>query len=168
MPILGRILIFGATAYLGFAHAMHLRHKLLCLRALTAALQTMARELSFSLTPIPELLRCLAATEKGRLRDFFCRCEAAFLTRDEEHFRDIWSRMLRESGLPLDAEALRVLDRVGEVLGRYDAESQREGILYAQEQLEKLGQAAAEDSVRLGRLSVVLGCSLGAFLIILL
>ena len=58
--------------------------------------------------------------------------------------------------------------RLGQVLGRYDADSQRRALAEAAAELRALRAEAAEDRRRLGRVYGVLGVAGGLLLVILL
>ena len=68
--------------------------------------------------------------------------------------------------LSLDSRA--ALLPLGEVLGRYEADSQRQALEHARQALEREEQRAQEERRRLGRVYQALGLSGGAFLVILL
>ena len=68
--------------------------------------------------------------------------------------------------LSLDSRAALLL--LGEVLGRYEADSQRQALEHARQALEREEQRAQEERRRLGRVYQALGLSGGAFLVILL
>ena len=61
-----------------------------------------------------------------------------------------------------------VLFLLGDTLGRYDGERQREALAAARRRLEELSARLEEDSRRRGRVYQALGLSGGAFLVILL
>ena len=80
---------------------------------------------------------------------------------------DLWRRLTgRLSQLGREGQA--VVAPLGDTLGRYDGERQREALAAARRRLEELAAQTEEDSRRMGRVYQALGLSGGAFLVILL
>ena len=71
-------------------------------------------------------------------------------------------------GLTTAAEGRAALLPLGEVLGRYEAQGQREAIAQARAALDRERARAEGEKLRMGRVYQALGLSGGAFLVILL
>ena len=68
----------------------------------------------------------------------------------------------------LTPEGRAALLPLGEVLGRYEAQDQREAIAQARSALERERERAEGEKLRMGRVYQALGLTGGAFLVILL
>ena len=77
-------------------------------------------------------------------------------------------RRLVSGCVSLGGEGQAVLAPLGDALGRYDGERQREALAAVRRRLEELAARLEEDSRRRGRVYQALGLSGGAFLVILL
>lgn len=71
LRVLGAILTFTACSSFGFRLAASHRADMLCLRSLISILDYMECELSYRLTPLPQLCRQAAAEHKKTLGPFF-------------------------------------------------------------------------------------------------
>lgn len=86
---------------------------------------------------------------------------------DQVPFGESWRQAVEELEL-LSPDAQAALLPLGEVLGRYEADSQRKALEHVRQALEREEQRAQEERRRLGRVYQALGLSGGAFLVILL
>ncbi|MBR2491738.1 MAG: stage III sporulation protein AB [Ruminiclostridium sp.] len=157
MDLLGRCLLLAGCTALGLARGMALKERAACLAEFRRCLARLTRELTFSLRPLPDLVADLVA--RGPAGDFFTACRES----TQETWTDRWQTGLEETNLPLKEEDRQILRETGEVLGRYDGESQSqalEGLLARLE--ENLDQARA-DQDRLFRVYLALGVTAGLF-----
>ena len=168
LRLLGALLLAAGTGAVGFSAAARLASRTRALRALTGALEQMERELAFSLTPIPRLFCLLAADMPPPVGDFFTRCLAGLEELGEKPLAQIWREALEEQPMGLEGQTLDALEQLGQVLGRYDGEGQRQALALARSRLEGDLERAEEEEKRLGRIYRVLGVAAGAFLVILL
>ena len=107
----------------------------------------------------------------GRTREpasaLFSQCARACRELDRAPFGDSWRRLTTE--LPeLSPEGRAALLPLGEVLGRYEADGQREALKRAEEALERERERAEKERDRMGRVYQTLSLAGGAFLVILL
>ncbi len=163
----GAALVFAGCAALGIAGAGRLSARVKALQAMLGALEQMERELSFRLTSMPDLLAALARTAAPPAGDLFRRCLEGLDALGEKSLDQIWGEALDTAG-DLGEPALAALRDLGMVLGRYDAESQRQSVAYARDALEKCLRDAQGERARLGRVYTAVGVSAGALLAILL
>lgn len=162
------ILMLGASG-IGFGAAAQLRAKVSSLRALIGALELMERELSFRLTPMPDLLAGVAQKAQEPACYFFARCRDSLEQLGEKRLGELWRESLdAEADLLLSSEETLIMAGLGEVLGRYDGEGQRQAIQSALTELQHCQLRAEEDVSRLGRMYSVLGMTAGALTVILL
>lgn len=163
---LGKILLLTGSAAMGLLRGQELKKRTACLADFRRALGALSRELAFSLRPLPELVAGVQG--EGPAGVFFALCRRHFQDSGGESWTDSWQRALEDSPLPLKEEDLQILRETGEVLGRYDGDSQRqamEGLLARLE--ENLAEARTEEH-RLFRVYVTLGAAAGLFACILL
>lgn len=162
MVWLGRLLFLSGCTALGLARGMALRDRTACLSEFRRCLGQLNREMTFALRPLPDLLEGLRV--RGPAGEFFAACVEGL----EESWAEAWQTALEETHLPLKEEDRQILWEAGEVLGRYDGESQRQALEGLAARLEEnLAQARADEN-RLFRVYLALGITAGLFGCILL
>lgn len=167
MRLMGAVLVAAGGAALGFQAAAGLRSQVRALGEMSQGLALLERELELSAPPLPRLLERGAEHSRGPARALFQGCVRGLDSLDREDFSTLWRRLVREqTGLPAEGQA--VLLPLGDTLGRYEGERQREALSAARRRLEELAARLEEDSRRRGRVYQALGLSGGAFLVILL
>ena len=165
--LLGAVLIAFAAAWLGLRAAAELSGRVRRLDALTEGLALLRQELWARGDPLPQAFSQLSQRTEEPARTLFARCAQACGQLDQEPFSQAWSRLVRQlEGVP--ASGLAALLPLGEVLGRYDAEGQREAVARACSALDQVRSRAEEERLRMGRVYQALGLTGGGFLIILL
>ena len=162
--LLGAVLVAAGGALLGFQAAAGLRKRGRAVRQMEEGLALLERELELSAPPLSRLLERGAAHSQGPARGLFQGCARGLDRLDREDFSSLWRRMVRER----TPEGQAVLLPLGDTLGRYDGERQREALAAARRRLGELAGRLEADSRRQGRVYQVLGLSGGAFLVILL
>ena len=129
LRLAGVVLLMAGAAGLGLGAAGQLRRRVESLRTLTGALEQAERELSFRLTPMPELMERLARQAGEPARFLFAHCRDHLWELGEKSFGELWREALEgESDLLLGDREREVLSGLGDVLGRYDAAGQREAL----------------------------------------
>ena len=126
------------------------------------------RELAFSLRPLDQLMAGAQEGSQGPVADFFRACRQAFTAGGRESWADSWATALEATPLPLTPEDRRLLREAGDVLGRYDGESQRAALEALLARLEDQGAQAQAEAHRLFRVYLALGVAAGLFCLILL
>ena len=99
---------------------------------------------------------------------FFRTCRRRFAEGGQESWAESWTAALEQVALPLEEADLRLLQEAGDVLGRYDGESQRQALEGLLRGLEGQAAEAAETARRLCRVYLALGLAAGLFCLILL
>ena len=165
--VIGAVLVAAGGALLGFQAAAGLRRRVRAVRELEDGLALLERELELSAPPLPRLLERGAEHSRGPARALFQGGVRGLDSLDREDFSTLWRRLVREqTGLPAEGQA--VLLPLGDTLGRYEGERQREALSAARRRLGELAGRLEADSRRQGRVYQALGLSGGAFLVILL
>lgn len=168
LKLVGAVLLAGGAAFLGFSAAAQLERRVKALRAMLGALESLERELSFRLAPMPELLEELTRRTQPPINAFFARCLAGLDTLGEHTLSELWNESLEAVPMNLGPEERQVLRELGGILGRYDGDGQREALALSRTQLSQCLTSAVEERTRLGRVYGVLGLTAGALTVILL
>ena len=168
LKLLGAVLLTAGAAAMGFSASAQLGRRVKSLRALLGALELADRELSFRLTPIPELLDELSRRSQSPACGFFGRCLDGLDRLGERSLGQLWEEALADWPMDLAEEDREALAELGQVLGRYDGEGQREAIALTRARLEGNLTAAEADRDGRGRLYQALGMAAGSFFVILL
>ena len=164
----GALLAAGGMAWVGFSAARRLARRERTLVQLSAALAQMEREISYRLTPMPQLLGELAENTPGPAGAFFGACRKGLEELGSRSLAEIWHETLLTAPLDLEDRALAVLDRLGTVLGRYQEEEVRAALARAAEDLAREGELARAEAENRGRMYQVLGLTAGGLLVLLL
>ena len=166
--LLGAVLLTCGGAAIGFSAAAALTRRARGLRAVLGALELLERELSFRLTPLPDLLARLAQLAAPPASGFFAACREGLDQLGEQSMAQIWAAALARRPMDLAPEDKNILLELGGVLGRYDGPGQREALGEIRARLLCQAERAEEESRRMGRVYGALGLSAGSFLVIVL
>ena len=117
---------------------------------------------------LPELLERAAAESPPPVCTLFARCRTLLDELGERSMAELWREALEQVPLGLDGPGRLALEELGEVLGRYDGDGQREALAHTRAELSRALEQAREAREKQGRMYQVLGITAGAFLVILL
>ena len=165
---MGALLTVGGGAFLGFDAHRRLKRRAMVLRQLAGALEQMDREISFRLTPMPQLMEELAADYPPPVGELFANCRKGMEELVERSLAEIWRQALADTPLDLEGRAAGILDELGEVLGRFEESGLRAALARAGAELTREAELAREDGEKRGRMYQVLGLTCGGLLVILL
>lgn len=133
---IGASLIILSCTACGFSIAAGKRREEQLLVQIQRTLQFMEMELSYRLTPLPELCKMAAAETKGTLRSVLMN-----LTRElcRQKLPDAGSCMAAAIGRngELPARVRSILSQLGYSLGRYDLEGQLQGLKAVRKRTEE-------------------------------
>ena len=166
--MVGAVLLAMGSAALGFGAVRHLDGRVHDLRQVVVGLETIKRELGWSGKLLPELLEQAGQESKGRPAVFFGLCAQKARRLNGQTFHQVWQQGMEAAQMRLEPVDSAVIEQLGNVLGRYDGESQQQALEQALERLGELQKQAAEQRLRLGKVYGTLGITAGVFLIILL
>lgn len=166
--LLGKGCLFIGFAALGFLRGIRLSQRTSCLEEFHRILAALSRELTFSLRSVSDLIATAAAGSKGQTAEFFKTCLHLFEEGGRESWAESWSAALDVVQLPLEQADRRLLREAGDVLGRYDGESQHQAFAGLLCRLEQQREEARQNARRLFRVYVALGVTAGLFCLILL
>lgn len=165
--MIGAVLVAAGAAWMGFQAAAGLHNRTRAIREMAGGLAVLERELELNAPPLSRLLVRGAAQSHGPAKILFQDCALGLDNLAQESFSLLWQRLTGRL-TELGPEGQAVLSSLGDTLGRYDGERQREALAAVRLRLEELAGCLEEDSRRLGRVYQALGLSGGAFLVILL
>ena len=150
----------GCTA-LGISISSRLKKRLKLLSSLIGAIDYLQAEVSYGLTPLPELLTGLAERDPSS-RELWTRMG----WKPGGSFPDEWTHWVSELDLK-DCDRA-ALDEVGGILGRYDADRQASRLGFIKNRLEQSQTDAREELKKNGKLFSFLGFACGIAAVILL
>ena len=165
---LGALLVVSCCTLLGLVTVGKSNQRLRSLGSLLAILDQMKAELEGLLPPLPDLLGSLRLRAEQPAAEFVS--QVMWLT-EKKHLpiRDAWERAsLETDSLCLRPEETKALAALGEVLGRYDAETQCAAVERTRQRLALFRELEEKDRARKNRLSAALGAGAGITLAILL
>lgn len=166
--LVGALLTAGGGALLGFMAAGRLARRAEVLRMLASAVEQMDREISFQLTPMPELMERLAANYPPPVGTLFHNCRRGMETLGRRSMGEIWRQALADAPLDLEERETAVLEELGEALGRFGESGLRSALSRAGAELTRAGELARSEAEKRGRMYRVLGAASGGLLVILL
>ena len=165
--MMGAVLVAAGAVWVGFQAASGLYGRTRAIREMAEGLSVLERELELNAPPLSRLLALGAARSQGPANILFQGCAQGLDNLARESFSLLWRRMVGQI-VELGPEGQAILAPLGDTLGRYDGERQREALAAARRRLDELARRLEEDSRRMGRVYQALGLSGGAFLVILL
>lgn len=139
--IIGALLIISGCGIFGCSAAADWRKENSEIKSLIGALDYMHCELRYRLTPLPDLCRLAAAEQKG-LVERFLRELAQELESHISPNVSCCTVMVLDSLGPIPGNLRKLLDILGNNLGKFDAEGQLKSLeyvkSYCQEEVEKM------------------------------
>ena len=165
--LLGKSLLFFSCLWLGWDRVRRRKVRLAWLRDFRRAAADLGRELAFSLEPLDRLME-RAARGNGPSASFFKRCRECYERTGGESWAEGWRKALEEASLPLRETDLPLLAQTGEILGRWDGETQRKALGDLLSRLDETVFDGAEEAKRLSRADLALGLTAGLFCVLLL
>ena len=159
------VILFGCGGF-GFRMASSHRQQMKELRQLLAALDIMAQELSYRMTPLPQLCLLTGNAVDGKIKALFRNLHTELQQQIAPDAGCCMNAILAKS--TLSAITQRLLRNLGRTLGRFDLEGQLQGIgSVRQEATDALEKLSHDQEARL-RSYQTLGLCAGAALAILL
>ncbi len=166
LKLIGAIMMIGATTAIGISKMESMALRVRTLEAFVAAFDRINAEISFSLTPLPEVFYGLARTIPNPVGEFFSRCVALGGDLTEASLYPVWNRALREvkNLLPEDR---RIIAQAGNVLGKFDPENQQQSMAAVTEGVRNCLAAAEEKRKNESRTCAALAVASGFALVII-
>ena len=166
VKLIGAGLVFTGCAGFGFAMAAAYRREEAALHQLLAALEFMECDLSFRMTPLPQLCRSAANAVTGPVHTFFLYLAEELDAQTEPDAAScVRTASERMPGLSDELRA-RILE-LGSTLGRFDLPGQLRGLQCAQSRCSQSLDALSRNRDNRLRSYQTLGLCAGAALAIL-
>lgn len=165
LRLTGALLLFGGACRLGWQVGEERLGRTKNLWVLMVALERLRQELTFHLTPLPELLADLGGRTEGAVGAFLRRCGGT-AGWEEAGFSSAWKRETQMLRGCLPDGALDCLTRLGDGLGRCGWEEQERLIDAVLHELEHCFREEQEEGRRRARLCRILGAAGGAMLVL--
>ena len=165
LRVMGALCIVTGSGAFGFAMAAASRREERQLRQLLGALEYLSCELSYRLTPLPNLCQGAAEGRGGVVAEFFLEL-ARELERQAEPDVQTCVRAALDS-MELPASLRRILTELGQTLGRFDLPGQLRGLELSIRETEQALRAIQEGAPERRRSWQTLGLCVGAALAIL-
>lgn len=165
MKAIGVVLVILSCSTLGLNMAGKLRERAKFLHSLVRGLTILRNELCSSLITVDEALKLLSDKGCGPAHEFFAQCKLNFGT---VPLKTAWTAAaLSGRRWGMDSEECGMLADLGDVIGRYDAEKQKELIDKANEYFAERARFADEENRRQYKLRTALGVGSGLMLAVL-
>lgn len=164
----GAVCVLLGAAALGYSAVQRLKERAQTLSRLIGALGYLEEELSFRLTPLPALLEALARQTEGAAGQFFGGCLDGMRAAPQGGLRTSWRQAVGDHLGVLREEARETILSLGDTLGRYDGEEQRQALRQTAARLERLRQQSEEERARLGKVYATVSLAAGAMAVIVL
>ena len=162
----GAGLILAASLWAGFHAALRLRRTHEELRALAAALELMAGEISFAAPPFAPLCRRAAEGSCETVRAFFQHM-AQEAEQPDFAPEGLTRRACAAAGLVLPGPAVSALERLFDGFGRFDREGQLRQLRLAAEEVAVLSGELSEQMDGRCRTYEILGLTAGTAVLVL-
>lgn len=138
------------------------------LRGLQGTVSYLEEELSFRHTPLPRLFAYLGQSRRKPIGSFFQAVLRELETAGTSSFQQCWEKAVREELPWLKEEERQTLEELGEVLGRYDAQTQAKALELAGRRLADAYLEAQAQRQRLGKVYLALGAAGGLVTVLVL
>lgn len=165
LRVMGALCIVTGSGAFGFAMAAASRREERQLRQLLGALEYLSCELSYRLTPLPNLCRGAAEGKGGTVADFFGNLARELEKQTEPDVQSCVRSALESRELP--ASLRRILTELGQTLGRFDLPGQLRGLELSIRETEQALRTVREGAPERRRSWQTLGLCVGAALAIL-
>lgn len=163
----GALLLTAGAGALGAAAVAQLEGRVRDLRETLRGLEGMKRLLDSSMEPLERMLREAEACTTGRVQALFRFCVREMDPLKGE-FSALWQAALDTVPLRMEEADLAELRQLGNILGRYDVDSQSAALKQTLSRMERLLEDAAGQRARLGKVYGTAGVAAGLLLAIML
>lgn len=165
LRLMGAGCILAGSGAFGFAMAAASRREEGQLRQLLGALEYLSCELSYRLTPLPNLCRGAAEGRGGAVAEFFLGLAKELEKQTEPDVQCCVRSVLADMELP--ASLRQILGELGQTLGRFDLPGQLRGLELSIRQTEQVLRTIHDGAPERRRSWQTLGLCVGAALAIL-
>lgn len=168
LKIIGVVFVLSGSVGIGWSVIRRMNARVTALRSLAVAFDALEYELDFSLPSMEDWLQRTASRASEPAASFFKTCAKRLKVREGVALLEVWREAAEKELSVLKPDDTETLALVGSVLGRYDAESQKNAISAARIRLEAQTELASEELSRCGKVYGMLSAAVGIFLVIIL
>lgn len=163
LKLLGAVLIVGACTSLGMAAKQRLAGRIAAITSLLDALDTIAAELSYQQTPLPEIIAQLRGSHNRTIARLFTEMSARAERGGGMSLSYHWQTAVRDlyAELGMEAAEAEILRDAAAYLGRYRLEQQLTGIAHTRQRLEAVRAEACEALRSKGNIYRTCGVAVG-------
>ncbi len=166
MTYFGAIILVISALYIGVSKAREERLRVKTLRELCSALEILKNEICTNRTSLGKVISMQSLHSSDELTSFFSDIEKSFYDLGNRRFSDIWNECIENSLSILPDKAKNELIALGNSLGRYDADLQKQAIERCAYALQR--ECETLESVLINNEKMYIGLSGGAGLILAL
>ena len=167
LHLIGGLFVLAGSAAAGLQMTRQRRRKLEEWTEWLDACRAMERELRCREPTLSELLGYLSRHTRGPVQRHFSACQEGLSALGSHPFSFIWQESLNDSGLNLPRQEQERFLRLGDILGRYDRETQCAALTRITVESEDLFRRAQGEQPRQNRLYMTLSVAGGMLLVIL-
>ena len=163
---LGAICIFGVCGGFGWMLAYAKKKEIDLIEQFIRILLRLENEIHYHLKSIPDIFRHISAEEKGELSEFLLQTAVEM----ENQIQPDVARCMAVSATGLAGmpnSIIKLIENLGNELGRYEVEGQISGIEQVRMRAEELRNELSRDRIRRIRGYQTLGLCVGAALVII-
>lgn len=165
LRMMGAVCILTGSGAFGFAMAAASRREERQLRQLLGALEYLSCELSYRLTPLPNLCRGASEGREGTVGGFFLTLAQELERQNEPDAQTCVKLTL--SAMEMPPSLKRILEELGQTLGRFDLPGQLRGLELGIRETEQALRHIRDGAPERRRSWQTLGLCVGAALAIL-
>ena len=168
LKLLGAGCVMAGALWWGFGAVGQLHRRARALEELHAGLVWLEEELTFRLTPLPQLLEQLGKSRHGETGRFFQEVDRLLQRDPEGGLHQSWRQAMVQHLDLLQVEDRQVLLEVGQTLGRYDVQTQRQALARCTRRLAGFRDEARGEVSRLGKVYTALSLAGGIMAVLVL
>lgn len=167
--IIGAVMVISGAFAVGAGGMLHMKKRVNNLKVIISALELMKAEISERLTPLPQVIEMLENESEQPIKNLFTNCKGKIRFLGKYSFSTIWKESVDEtSDMDLKSPELEVIKELGTVLGRYDAQQQREMLEHIIKRLEIIQSKAEHEQTVQGKTRTAMGIALAVITVIML
>ena len=168
IKLIGAIMLIGGTAAWGLTSVFRLRARCRSLAAVTHALGVMQSEICDRLTPMPELFVQLADEAEYPASLLYKNAGDKLQSLGSASISSIWRKAVSSTPeLLLAPPEEAVLAELGASLGKYNADEQKNALVYTRRRMEEFTRRAEQTRDNDSKMHALLGVASGVFAVVI-
>lgn len=161
------ITIFGASTSIGILMSKKYKNRVIELRELKNAINTLETKIKFTYEPIPEIFNQISKTLQHNISEIFKKAREYM---EDNTTKEAWDKAIEENrtNLNLNNEDLKIIHNLGNLLGKTDIEGQISEIKVASSFIDTQIIKAEEERKKNEKMYRNLGTIVGLAIVIIL